>query len=92
MICIIILLLCTRDLRKKYDSSQCIYHYFRSSLAFFFLSQGERDLHFLLGFVEEKKAFARWLFPVGFPGVELLCLHDLFIDSLLVKRLPTEKP
>ena len=61
MICIIILSLCARDLKKKYDCSQCIYKYFRPSLVFFFLSQGERDLHFVPGFVEKKKHS-----PVGF--------------------------
>ena len=40
----------------------------------------------------ERKSICPLAFPVGFPGVELLGLHDLFIDSLLVQLLPTEKP
>ena len=40
----------------------------------------------------ERKSIGPLAFPVGFPGVELLSLRDLFIDSLLVQRLPTEKP
>ena len=34
----------------------------------------------------------RLAFPVGLPGVEPLGLLDLFIESLLLQRLPTGKP
>ena len=38
VICIILLLLCARDLRKKYDCSQCIFHFFRSFVVYFLIS------------------------------------------------------
>ena len=90
VICIILLSLRARDLRKKYDCSQSIFHCFRSFSLLFYLSVKEIYISFL-DFLERNSS-CLLAFPLSFPGVELLSLHDLLIDSLLVLRLPTEKP
>ena len=43
VICIILLSVWERDLRKKYDCSQCIFHCFRSFLVCFFISGWKRS-------------------------------------------------
>ena len=92
VICIILLSLCAHDQSGvKYDCSQSVFHCFHSFLVCFFYLRVKKIYFFFLDFLE-RKSICLLAFPVNFPGVELLGLHDLFIDSLLVQWLPTEKP
>ena len=83
-ICIILLSLLARDLRKKYDCSQSIFHCLRSLLVYFFYLRVIVIYVSFLDFLKRNTcSICPLAFPVGFLGFELLGLHDLFIDSLL---------
>ena len=77
VICIILLSLCARDVRKKYDCSQCFFHCFCSFLVcFFYLRVKEIYISFLD--LLERTSIRPLAFSGRFPG----SLATLFTRSL----------
>ena len=88
---VICLILVARVIRgKRYDCSQSIRLFLPIFSLLFHLRVKGSHISFLD--LLERNSIRPFAFPAGFPGVEPLGLHDLFIDSLLVQLLPTEKP